>query len=112
MRIGVHRLRYIRVAEHLLGYLGMSSPGQQDRGESMAEEGDSTEPILDWVRRYGVLESLPNERSGTKPQGVKSFRQSVSEAAGVLAMYEVTLNADRERAKSLVLEEFPFLGPA
>jgi hypothetical protein len=37
MGIGDHRLRYIRVTEHLLGYLRMSSPGQQDRGESMTK---------------------------------------------------------------------------
>jgi hypothetical protein len=71
---------------------------------------DSVEAILDWVHRYGVL-GHGSGWSRTAPQSVKDFREAAEEAAGVLAMYEAVLNGDAQRAKSLILEEFPFVGP-
>ncbi|MDQ5827225.1 MAG: hypothetical protein M3441_23935 [Chloroflexota bacterium] len=74
------------------------------------ERSDSVEAILDWVHRYGVL-GHGSGWSRTAPQSVKDFREALEEAAGVLAMYEAVLNGDAQRAKSLVLEEFPLVGP-
>ena len=74
------------------------------------QRGDSVEEIFEWVYRYGVL-GHGSGWSRTAPQSVKDFREAVEEAAGVLAMYEAVLNGDAQRAKSLVLEEFPFVGP-
>ncbi len=74
------------------------------------ERSDSLEAILDWVRRYGVL-GHGSGWSRTAPQSLKDFREAVEEAAGVLATYEAVLNGDARRAKSLVLEEFPLVGP-
>ena len=74
------------------------------------DRGDSIEPIVDWVHRYGVLGHGPGAHRSTTPQSVEGFKRAVREAAGILAMYEAVLNSDSERAKFLVLEEFPILG--
>ena len=73
------------------------------------DRGDSIEPIIDWVHRYGVLGHGSGGHRAT-PQSVEDFKRAVRDAAGTLAMYEAVLNGDGERAKFLILEEFPFLG--
>jgi hypothetical protein len=36
---------------------------------------------------------------------------AIDQAAGVLALYEAVLNGDSERARSTMLDEFPYVGP-
>ena len=74
------------------------------------DKGDSIEAIADWVHRYGVLGDDPEHLNYTAAQHLRSFRQESGEAAGILALYEAVLNGDGDRAKSVFLEEYPFVG--
>ncbi len=76
------------------------------------DKGDSIEAIVDWVHRYGVLGDNPDAINWTAAQSVRSFRQESGKAAGILALYEAVLNGDGDRAKSVVLEDYPFVGGA
>ena len=75
------------------------------------EKSDQIEAMVDWVRKYGVLghDGKTPWQPGA-PQYASSFNQALGQAAGVLALYEAVLNGDRERAKSAILGEFPFVG--
>lgn len=73
-------------------------------------KGDSIQPILEWVHRYGTLGHGQPAWQMAAPQDVREFRQAVREAAGILALYEAVLNGDGEKAKSVILEEFPYVG--
>ncbi len=71
---------------------------------------DQVKSMTAWVHSYGVLgDGYPSWQSGA-PQHAGRFREAVAQAAGVLALYEAVLNGDDRRAKSVVLEEFPFVG--
>jgi hypothetical protein len=75
------------------------------------EKGDQVEAMVDWVHRHGVLgQEGETPRSSGAPQHAKDFKDAVGQAAGVLALYEAVLNGDSEKAKSAILEEFPFVG--
>jgi hypothetical protein len=75
------------------------------------EKKDQAKAMVDWVHSYGVL-GQEGEKPGTPstPQYAKDFKEAVGQAAGVLALYEAVLNGDGERARSAILEEFPFVG--
>ena len=71
---------------------------------------DQVRAMIAWVHSYGTLgHGRPRWSSGS-PQHVGEFSRAVGQAAGVLALYEAVLNGDGERAKSAVLEEYPFVG--
>ena len=75
------------------------------------EKDDPLEAMVDWVHSYGVLgQDGETPRSSGAPQSVKDFNEAVGQAAGVLALYEAVLNSDGERAKSAILEEYPYVG--
>jgi len=70
---------------------------------------DKDETMLAWVRSYGTLgHGEPLWVSGA-PQDAKGFWEAIGQAAGVLALYEAVLNGDSERARSAILEEFPYV---
>ena len=75
------------------------------------EKEDQAKAMVDWVHSYGVL-GYEGEKSGSPgmPQYAKDFKEAVGQAAGVLALYEAVLNGDEKRAKSAILEEFPYVG--
>jgi hypothetical protein len=73
------------------------------------DKGGSTEAIVDWVHRYGVLADDPEDVYHSAPQRLRSFRQKSGEAAGLLALYEAVLSGDSDRAKSVILEEYPLV---
>ena len=74
-------------------------------------KGDPVEAMVDWVHRYGVLGHEGKSRYPPgAPQDARSFTHAVGQAAGVLALYEAALNGDAEKARSAILEEFPFVG--
>jgi hypothetical protein len=71
---------------------------------------DPVQAMVEWVRRYGSLEhGQPPWRSGA-PQDARQFGEAVGRAAGVLALYEAVLNGDGEKARSVALDEYPFVG--
>ena len=66
--------------------------------------------MLAWIRSYGTLgHGKPLGATGV-PQNVKAFSDAVGQAAGVLTLYEAVLNGDSERARSAILEDFPYVG--
>jgi hypothetical protein len=66
--------------------------------------------MLAWIRNYGTLgHGKPMWAAGV-PQNVKAFSDAVGQAAGVLTLYEAVLNGDSERARSAILEDFPYVG--
>jgi hypothetical protein len=76
------------------------------------DQGFSTELILQWVARYGLLGVGSGEGSGLRggpEETVEGFWEEVSWAAGTLAMYEIALSGDSEKAKKVVPVAFPFL---
>jgi hypothetical protein len=73
------------------------------------DQGFSTELILQWVGRYGVLGVGPEGWRGGPEETVEGFWEQVSWAAGTLAMYEIALSGDSEKAAKAVPVAFPFL---
>jgi len=75
------------------------------------EKGNQGEAMVDWVHSYGILgQDGETPRSPGEPQHAKDFKETVGEAAGILALYEAVLNGDGEKAKSAILEEYPTVG--
>ena len=71
---------------------------------------DENEAMLTWVRSYGTLgHGKPRWVPGA-PQDAKGFREAVSKAAGVLALYEAVLNGDGDAVRSAILYEYPYVG--
>jgi hypothetical protein len=71
---------------------------------------DENEAMLTWVRSYGTLgHGKPLWVPGA-PQDAKGFREAVSKAAGVLALYEAVLNGDGDAVRSAILYEYPYVG--
>ena len=73
------------------------------------DQGFSTELILQWVGRYGVLGVGPEGWRGGPEETVEGFWEDVCWAAGILAMYEIALSGDTKKAEKLVPVAFPFL---
>jgi hypothetical protein len=76
------------------------------------DQGFSTELILQWVGRYGLLGVGSGKGSswhGGPEETVEAFWEQVSWAAGILAMYEIALSGDSEKAEKAVPVAFPFL---
>jgi hypothetical protein len=73
------------------------------------DQGFSTELILQWVGRYGVLGVGPEGWRGGPEETVEGFWEEVCWAAGTLAMYEIALSGDSEKAKKAVPVAFPYL---
>lgn len=67
--------------------------------------------ILDWVREYGLLGYDENSYLGGPEETINNYAGSAYWAAGILAMYEATLNGDEEAAKTAVLEKFLSVDP-
>lgn len=71
---------------------------------------DQIRAMSAWVHSYGILgHDRPRWQPGAT-QHVGQFRRAVGQAAGVLALYEAVLNGDSEKARSVALETFPFVG--
>jgi hypothetical protein len=71
---------------------------------------DQIEAMADWVHSYGTLGHGKPPWTAGAPQDVKGFLEAVGQAAAVLTLYEAVLNGDSERARSAILEDFPFVG--
>jgi hypothetical protein len=72
---------------------------------------DQIEAMVDWVHSYGVLGQYgETPRYPGAPQSARNFKESVGQAAGVLALYEAVLSGDSEKARTAILEEYPFVG--
>jgi hypothetical protein len=75
------------------------------------ERGDQIEAMVDWVHSYGVLgQHGETPRFWGRPQFARDFKEAVGQAAGILALYEAVLNGDEGKARSAILEEYPFVG--
>lgn len=75
------------------------------------EKGNPVKSVVEWVHQYGVLGEEPRSRAYSGTQDLTTFGRRSAEAAGTLALYEAAVNKDIKRAKSVVLEEFPFVTP-
>jgi hypothetical protein len=76
----------------------------------LAERSRSEQRALEWSREYGVLGLSAEYRHawiGGERDDIDNFDEQATRAAGILAMYEVTLNQDHDKAKRLVLEKYP-----
>lgn len=71
---------------------------------------DQRQAMFYWVSEYGVLGNDELSEKPASSQYAKPFREAVSQAAGVLALYEAVLSKDNDKAKSALLSEFPFVG--
>lgn len=71
---------------------------------------DQDEAMLAWVSSYGILGHGKPQWVVGVPQDAHGFWEAVCEAAAVLALYEAVLSGDRERARSAILEDFPYVG--